>query len=62
MSTTESMLNEVKMANNFSMGLGVEYMKNFPDYNWNKYGKQYEDVCHEEDLVWTDTVIFIQGR
>lgn len=57
-----SMLNEVKMANNFSMGLGVEYMKNFnPDYNWNKYGKQYEDVCHEEDLVWTDTVIFGLG-
>ena len=57
-----SMLNEVKMANNYSMALGVEYMKNFsPDYNWNKYRSQYEDVCHNNDLVWTDTVIFGLG-
>lgn len=57
-----SMLNEVKMANNYSMALGIEYMKNFsPDYNWNKYRSQYEDVCHNNDLVWTDTVIFGLG-
>jgi len=57
-----SMLNEVKMANNYSMALGVEYMKNFsPDYNWKKFKEQYEDVCHENDLVWTDTVIFGLG-
>lgn len=57
-----SMLNEVKMANNYSMALGVEYMKNFsPDYNWNKYKTHYEDVCHNNDLVWTDTVIFGLG-
>lgn len=57
-----SMLNEVKMANNYSMALGVEYMRNFsPDYNWEKYGEQYETICHENDLVWTDTVIFGLG-
>ena len=57
-----SMLNEVKMANNYSMALGIEYMKNFsPDYNWEKFKSAYEDVCHENDLVWTDTVIFGLG-
>ena len=57
-----SMLNEVKMANNYSMALGVEYMKNFsPDYNWNTFKSDYMDICHEQDLVWTDTVIFGLG-
>lgn len=57
-----SMLNEVKMANNYSMALGVEYMKNFsPDYNWEKYENQYIKVCEEQQLVWTDTVIFGLG-
>ncbi len=57
-----SMLNEVKMANNYSMALGVEYMKNFgPDYNWDKYIDLYQNICHEQDLVWTDTVIFGLG-
>ena len=37
------MLNEVNMANNYSMALGVEYMKNFgPDYNWEKYTESYQ--------------------
>jgi len=57
-----SMLNEVKMANNYSMALGVEYMKNFsPDYNWQKFRSAYEDICQEQDLVYTDTVIFGLG-
>lgn len=57
-----SMLNEVKMANNYSMALGIEYMKNFsPDYNWQKFRSAYEDVCLEHDLVYTDTVIFGLG-
>ena len=57
-----SMLNEVKMANNYSMALGIEYMRNFsPDYNWETFKNDYEDVCHENDLVWTDTVIFGLG-
>jgi hypothetical protein len=57
-----SMLNEVKMANNYSMALGVEYMKNFsPDYNWDKYKDQYEQVCLEQDLVYSDSVIFGLG-
>ena len=57
-----SMLNEVKMANNYSMALGVEYMRRFsPDYNWEKFSDQYQQVCHEHDLVWTDTVIFGLG-
>jgi hypothetical protein len=57
-----SMLNEVKMQNEYSMALGVEYMRNFsPDYNWEKYGRKYEDICAEENLVYTDTVIFGLG-
>ena len=57
-----SMLNEVKMQNNYSMALGVEYMRNFsPDYNWEKYRDLYETVCANEDLVWTDTIIFGLG-
>ena len=57
-----SMLNEVSMANNHSMALGVEYMRHFgPDYNWNKFAEAYGDVCHNEDLVWSDTVIFGLG-
>ena len=57
-----SMLNEVKMANNYSMALGIEYMKNFtPDYNWEKFINKYQDICFEQDLVFTDTVIFGLG-
>jgi hypothetical protein len=57
-----SMLNEVKMANNHSMALGTAYMKAFtPDYNWDKYKNQYEDVCLENNLIYTDTVIFGLG-
>lgn len=57
-----SMLNEVKMANNHSMALGIEYMRNFnPDYNWEKFKSAYEDICQEQDLVITDTVIFGLG-
>lgn len=57
-----SMLNEVKMQNEYSMALGVTYMRNFsPDYNWQKYKSAYEDVCEENNLVYTDTVIFGLG-
>ena len=57
-----SMLNEVNMQNNYSMALGVEYMRAFsPDYNWQKYKDQYEQVCNDNDLVYTDTVIFGLG-
>lgn len=57
-----SMLNEVKMQNNYSMALGVEYMRTFsPDYNWQKYKDQYEQVCNDNELVYTDTVIFGLG-
>lgn len=57
-----SMLNEVKMANNYSMALGVEYMRNFsPDYNWDKYRKPYEQLCRDLDLVYSDSVIFALG-
>ncbi len=57
-----SMLNEVKMQNEYSMALGIEYMRNFsPDYNWQKYKTLYEDICQEQDLVYTDTIIFGLG-
>jgi len=28
---------------------------------WNKYKSIYEDVCNDNDLVYTDTVIFGSG-
>lgn len=56
------MLNEVKMYNEFSMMLGVEFMRSFPpDYNWNQYGFEYERICHAKSLITTDTVIFGLG-
>ena len=56
-----SMLNEVKMQNNYSMALGVEYMKHFnPDYNWEKYNNKYENVCHENDCMDRHSYIWIR--
>lgn len=56
------MLNEVKMYNEFSMMLGVEFMRSFsPDYNWKTYGYEYERICYVNGLVPTDTVIFGLG-
>ena len=31
------------------------------DYNWEKFKNKYEDICFEQDLVFTDTVIFGLG-
>lgn len=57
-----SMINEVKLQNNYSMALGTYFMKNFsPDWNWEMFGQKYEEVCNEKDLVYTDTVIFGLG-
>lgn len=57
-----SMINEVNMQNNYSMSLGAYFMKNFsPDWNWDTFGQQYEDVCNDQGLVYTDTVIFGLG-
>jgi len=57
-----SMLNEVEMQNKFSMALGVEYMRHFsPDYNWKKYLQPYEKLCLDQDLVFSDSVIFALG-
>lgn len=58
-----SMLNEVSMQNNYSMSLGVHYMREFsPDWNWATFGERYESVCNELNLVYTDTVIFGLGN
>lgn len=57
-----SMLNEVKMQNNYSMSLGVHYMKQFsPDWNWDTFEEQYTKICNEKQLAQTDTVIFGLG-
>lgn len=57
-----SMLNEVNMQNKYSVSLGVHYMTHFsPDWNWETFGDKYEQVCNEQDLVYTDTVIFGLG-
>ena len=57
-----SMLNEVKMANVFSMSLGVWFMNKFNNsYNWQRYGDRYYDVCDKMNLKTTNTVIFGLG-
>lgn len=57
-----SMLNEVEMYNKYSMSLGVHYMNKFDaDWNWNKYQNKYKELCTQEKLSQTDTVIFGLG-
>lgn len=57
-----SMLNEVSMQNNYSMSLGVHYMREFsPDWNWETYREKYEEVCADFGFIYTDTVIFGLG-
>ena len=57
-----TMLNDVDMQNKHSMSLGVHFMKNFtPDWNWITHKENYEKICDEQDLVYTDTVIFGLG-
>jgi hypothetical protein len=57
-----SMLNEVDMQNKHSMSLGVHFMRGFsPDWNWETYKNQYEEVCEQKNLIHTDTVIFGLG-
>ena len=57
-----SMINEVKMQNNYSMSLGVDFMRAFPaDWIWSHYYKQYAEVCNELDLHPTNTIIFALG-
>lgn len=57
-----SMLNEVEMYNKYSMSLGVYYMNQFSaDWNWEKYKTKYNELCMQENLKQTDTVIFGLG-
>lgn len=56
------MLNEVGMANNYSISLGCWFMKEFNNsYNWKKYQPIYDRVCKELELIPTNTVIFALG-
>lgn len=57
-----SMLNEVIMHNLYSMSLGVHYMNHFSaDWNWDFYEARYNEICRQELLKKTDTVIFGLG-
>lgn len=57
-----SMLNEVKMQNTFSMSLGIHFMKAFSsDWNWQQLGDQHQEICQENNLTPTDTLIFALG-
>ena len=56
------MINEVGMANSYSMSLGCWFMNRFSNsYNWKKYSDIYYDVCDQLTLVPTNTVIFGLG-
>jgi len=57
-----SMLNEVQMANVFSMSLGMWFMEKFDNsFCWQRYGDRYYTVCKEMNLGTTNTVIFGLG-
>ena len=57
-----SIINEVGLQNDYSISLGAHFMRSFsPDWNWETFGEQYEKVCEDQDLVYTDTVIFGLG-
>ena len=57
-----TMLNDVNMQNKYSMSLAKHYMEHYtPDWNWETYANKYQEVCHNLDLVWTDTIIFGLG-
>ena len=58
-----SMINEVKMQNNYSMSLGCYFMEKFGcDFMWNTYEEKYHHVCSYMALSETDTVIFGLGN
>lgn len=53
------MMNEVGMANNYSMSLGYWFMQKFNNsYIWKKYIDLYYQTCNNLNLKSTDTVIF----
>jgi hypothetical protein len=57
-----SMLNEVKMQNIYSMSLGLHFMKRFSaDWVWSQFSTQYYDICLQNQLTPTDTIIFALG-
>jgi hypothetical protein len=57
-----SMLNDVGMQNMHSMSLGMHFMKEFdPDWNWKTFERKYTQICNDQQLTQTDTVIFGLG-
>ena len=57
-----TMLNDVGMQNKHSMSLATHFMTHYtPDWNWETYKDRYEQACHDNDLFFTDTVIFGLG-
>ena len=53
------MINEVNMANEWSMSLGIWFMQRFSNsFNWQKYEGKYTKIIEELGLKSTDTVIF----
>ena len=57
-----SMQNEVKMQNQYSMNLGVSFMRKFgADWNWDYLEQRYNNACQEMKLTATNCVIFGLG-
>jgi len=57
-----SMINEVKMQNTFSMSLGIHFMTKYSaDWTWEELCDQYQDICLQNNLTTTDTLIFALG-
>lgn len=57
-----SMINEMGMINKHSISMGMHFMNNFSaDWNWQYFGKKYDHIVQQLDLVKTNTVIFALG-
>lgn len=57
-----SMLNECGMINEYSVSLGMHFMKCFnADWNWENFGKKYYHTVAQLNLEKTNTVIFAMG-
>jgi len=54
--------NSVEMINRVPLSIANNLIQNFSiDYNWQKYGKIYSEVCAEHNLEETDCIMFGQG-
>ena len=51
--------NSVGMINRMSVGIAKEIIKNFElDYNWNTYEERYNNYCSDNNLTFTNNILY----